>query len=141
MVLPLWIITENVDMAKWFVAAKRADFQKIGETFGISPVLARIIRNRDIVEEDDIRKYLQGTVEEMYDPGLLLGMECAVEILERKIRENKQIRIIGDYDADGICSTFILHKGLLYAGALADTAIPHRMKDGYGLNEHLVEDR
>lgn len=101
MVLPLWIITENVDMAKWFVAAKRADFQKIGETFGISPVLARIIRNRDIVEEDDIRKYLQGTVEEMYDPGLLLGMECAVEILERKIRENKQIRIIGDYDADG----------------------------------------
>lgn len=70
MVLPLWIITENVDMAKWFVAAKRADFQKIGETFGISPVLARIIRNRDIVEEDDIRKYLQGTVEEMYDPGL-----------------------------------------------------------------------
>ena len=140
MVLPLWIITENVDMAKWFVAAKRADFQKIGETFGISPVLARIIRNRDIVEEDDIRKYLQGTVEEMYDPGLLLGMECAVEILERKIRENKQIRIIGDYDADGICSTFILHKGLLHAGALADTAIPHRMKDGYGLNEHLVED-
>ena len=89
MVLPLWIITENVDMAKWFVAAKRADFQKIGETFGISPVLARIIRNRDIVEEDDIRKYLQGTVEEMYDPGLLLGMECAVEILERKIREKQ----------------------------------------------------
>ena len=127
-------------MAKWFVTAKRADFTKIGETFGISPVLARIIRNRDIIEEEEIRKYLQGTIEDMYDPGLLKDMDRTVEILLDKISRRKPIRIIGDYDADGICSTFILHKGLLQAGAAADTAIPHRMKDGYGLNEHLVED-
>lgn len=127
-------------MAKWFVAAKRADFTKIGQEFGISPVLARIIRNRDIIEEEEIRRYLQGTIADMYAPGLLKDMEKAVDILLGKIKTGRPIRIIGDYDADGICSTFILHKGLLRAGATADTAIPHRMKDGYGLNEHLVED-
>lgn len=127
-------------MAKWFVAAKRADFTKIGQEFGISPVLARIIRNRDIIEEEEIRRYLQGTIEDMYDPGLLKDMDKAVDILLDKIKTGRPIRIIGDYDADGICSTFILHKGLLRAGATADTAIPHRMKDGYGLNEHLVDD-
>ncbi|MFQ9637111.1 MAG: single-stranded-DNA-specific exonuclease RecJ [Eisenbergiella sp.] len=127
-------------MAKWFVAAKRADFTKIGQEFGISPVLARIIRNRDIIEEEEIRRYLQGTIADMYAPGLLKDMEKAVDILLDKIKTGRPIRIIGDYDADGICSTFILHKGLLRAGATADTAIPHRMKDGYGLNEHLVED-
>ena len=72
-------------MAKWFVTAKRADFTKIGETFGISPVLARIIRNRDIIEEEEIRKYLQGTIEDMYDPGLLKDMDRTVEILLDKI--------------------------------------------------------
>nr|WP_308624774.1 single-stranded-DNA-specific exonuclease RecJ [uncultured Eisenbergiella sp.] len=127
-------------MAKWFVAAKRADFTKIGQEFGISPVLARIIRNRDIIEEEEIRRYLQGTIADMYDPGLLKDMDKAVDILLDKIKTGRPIRIIGDYDADGICSTFILHKGLLRAGATADTAIPHRMKDGYGLNEHLVDD-
>lgn len=127
-------------MAKWYVAAKKADFQKISEQYGISPVIARIIRNRDVVEDEDIRKFLQGTVEDLYDPALLLGMEQLVHILMEKIRLGKSIRIIGDYDADGICSACILHKGLTEAGANADTAIPHRMKDGYGLNEHLVED-
>lgn len=97
-------------MAKWFVTAKRADFTKIGETFGISPVLARIIRNRDIIEEEEIRKYLQGTIEDMYDPGLLKDMDRTVEILLDKISRRKPIRIIGDYDADGICSTLFFIK-------------------------------
>lgn len=127
-------------MAKWFVAAKKADFNGIAKQFGISPVLARVIRNRDIIGEEEIRKYLNGTLEELYDPGLLKGMEPAVLLLQEKIREQKSIRIIGDYDVDGVCSTFILKKGLEYCGARVDTAIPHRMKDGYGLNEHLVEE-
>lgn len=127
-------------MAKWFVAAKRADFDKIAKEFGISPVLARIIRNRDIVGEEQIRRYLYGTPEELYDPKLLKGMEEAVSLLSQKIREGKQIRVIGDYDVDGVCSTYILKKGLNFCGARVDTAIPHRMKDGYGLNEHLVEE-
>ncbi len=127
-------------MAKWYVAAKRADFNAISEKYGISPVIARIIRNRDVVEEEQIRKFLEGGPEDLYDPALLSGMEQTTEILIRKIREQKPIRVIGDYDADGICSACILHRGLTEAGARADTAIPHRMKDGYGLNEHLVQD-
>lgn len=127
-------------MAKWFVAAKKADFQGIGEKYGISPVTARIIRNRDMVEEEEIRKFLEGGIEDLYHPSLLKGMEEAVGLLQKKIRQRRPIRIIGDYDADGICSAFILHQGLLGAGAVADTAIPHRIKDGYGLNDHLVED-
>lgn len=127
-------------MAKWFVAAKKADFNKIAETFGISPVLARIIRNRDLVEEAEIRKFLSGTPEEMYEPRLLLGMEEAALLMEKKIREQARIRVIGDYDVDGICSSFILKKGIQCAGGVVDTVIPHRMKDGYGLNEALVEE-
>lgn len=127
-------------MAKWYVAAKRADFQGIGEGFGISPVTARIIRNRNIVEEEDIRKFLSGTTEDLYPPSLLLGMEKAVDLLQKKLGEKKRIRIIGDYDADGVCSSFILHQGLKSLGGEADTAIPHRIRDGYGLNDHLVED-
>ena len=126
-------------MAKWFVAAKRADFNGIAEQFHISPVLARLIRNRDVTDQEAIRKYLYGTVEDLYDPGLLKGMREAVSILQGKIREKKKIRVIGDYDADGVCSAYILKKGLRLCGAAVDTAIPHRMKDGYGLNAHLVE--
>ncbi len=127
-------------MAKWFVAAKRADFNEISREFGISPVVARIIRNRDVVGKEQIRKYLHANLEELYAPTLLKGMREAAAILREKIREKKPIRIIGDYDVDGVCSAFILKKGLAFCAAQVDTAIPHRMRDGYGLNEHLVEE-
>lgn len=127
-------------MAQWFIAAKKADFNGIAERFRIDPVLARIIRNRDVVEDEDIRKYLYGKKEDMYDPGLLKDMDRAVEILGEKIRQGVKIRIIGDYDADGICSAYILIRGLTACGARADTVIPHRMKDGYGLNDTLIEE-
>lgn len=127
-------------MSKWMVAAKRADFQRISQEFGISPVLARIIRNRDVIEDDDVRKFLYGTMEDLYAPQLLKDMDKAVNILIEKITQQKKIRIIGDYDIDGVCSTYILYKGLSYCGAVVDTAIPHRMKDGYGLNENLIQE-
>lgn len=127
-------------MSKWMVTAKRADFNGIAERFGISPVLARLIRNRDVIEEEDIRKFLYGDCDDLYHPLLLKDMEKAVAIILQKIAEDKQIRIIGDYDIDGICSTYILYKGLSYCGAKVDTAIPHRIKDGYGLNENLIEE-
>ena len=127
-------------MAKWFVAAKKADFYGIGQRFHISPVLARIIRNRDIEGEEQIEKYLHGSIDRMYDPALLKGSGMAALLLEKKIKEKKPVRVIGDYDADGICSAYILKKGLQTCGAVVDTAIPHRIKDGYGLNEHLVEE-
>lgn len=125
-------------MAKWFVAAKRADFDSIAREFGISPVLARIIRNRDIIKKEDIRKYLSGTADDFYDPFLLKGMKEAVAILEQKIISGASLRVIGDYDVDGICATYILFRGLGELGGKADTVIPHRRKDGYGLNDNLI---
>lgn len=127
-------------MSKWMVAAKRADFGKLSQEFHISPVLARIIRNRDVTDEEGIRKFLYGTMDDLYAPELLKDMDRAVDVLLEKIAEGKKIRIIGDYDIDGVCSTYILYKGLTECGAVVDTAIPHRMKDGYGLNENLIKE-
>lgn len=123
-------------MPKWFVTAKRADFEAIASKFHISPVTARIIRNRDIITDEQIDHFLNGDT--LYNPLLLMGLTDAVDILIRKIWEKKHIRVIGDYDADGICSTYILKKGLQMCHAIVDTAIPDRIKDGYGLNENLV---
>lgn len=127
-------------MAKWFLAAKRAEFDEIGKKYGISPVLARIIRNRDIIEDTDIERYLHGGLEDLYDGSLMQDMDRAVAIMKDKIRDGKSIRIIGDYDVDGICSTYILKQGLLLCGGKADAVIPHRVKDGYGINESLIEE-
>lgn len=127
-------------MAQWFIAAKKADFNEIAQRFHIDPVIARIIRNRDVIDEEDIRKYLQGNRSDLYAPQLLKDMDRAVKLLQEKIALGARIRIIGDYDADGICSTYILLKGLSACGAIADTVIPHRIKDGYGLNDALIEE-
>ncbi len=126
-------------MEKWLVTAKKADFNGWAQEFGISPVLARIIRNRDITESSQVRKYLYGTLADCYSPWLLGGMEDAVELILQKIQESVSIRVIGDYDVDGICSSYILTKGLRLLGANVDTAIPHRIHDGYGLNDHLIQ--
>lgn len=125
-------------MERWVVAAKRADFQGIAERFQIDPVIARLIRNRDVVGDDQIQEYLCGGLEDLHDPAQMKDMEKAARILEEKIREEKQIRIIGDYDIDGIMSSYILLTGLRKLGAKADIRIPDRIADGYGLNENLV---
>ncbi len=122
------------------VAAKKADFDAISRKYHISPVLARIIRNRDVVADQDIDRFLNGTREHLYAPRLLKDMDKAVDILLEKIAQGKHIRIIGDYDIDGICSTYILYRGLTECGADADTSIPHRIRDGYGLNENLIQE-
>ena len=126
-------------MEKWVVAAKKADFNQIGQQFHIDPVIARLIRNRDVVGEEKIREYLLGTVEEIPSPWLMKDMEKAVDILERKIQQQAKIRIIGDYDIDGVTSTYILLKGLTRIGAKVDTYIPDRVADGYGIHEHLID--
>lgn len=126
-------------MEKWFVAAKRADFNGIAEAFGINPVTARIIRNRDIVGEDAIREYLFGSRKDLHAPELLTGVKEASLLLKEKIEQKKKIRIIGDYDIDGVNATYILYKGLQKLGAVVDYEIPDRMKDGYGLNIQLIE--
>lgn len=126
-------------MEKWVVAAKKADFNQIGQQFHIDPVIARLIRNRDVVGEEKIREYLLGTVEEIPSPWLMKDMEKAVDILERKIQQQAKIRIIGDYDIDGVTSTYILLKGLTRIGANVDIYIPDRVADGYGIHEHLID--
>lgn len=126
-------------MEKWMVYAKKADFQEIGRKFGIDPVIARLIRNRDVDGDEAIQSYLHGTLEELPSPWLMKDMDKAVEILRMKIAENKKIRIIGDYDIDGVTATCILLKGLKRLGAQADTCIPDRIKDGYGLHEQLID--
>mgnify|MGYP002626578117 CR=1 FL=1 len=126
-------------MEKWFVAAKKADFDKWGADYRISPVLARIIRNRDITDEEQLRMFLNGGLEDCHSPWLLKDMEKAVDIVLKAIDQGKKIRVIGDYDVDGICSAYILTKGFRILGADTDTAIPHRIHDGYGLNDHLIE--
>ena len=125
-------------MEKWMVMAKRADFKRIGEQFSIDPVVARIIRNRDVVGDDAIAAYLNGDVTMLHDPRTMKDLEKAVAILIGKIRENKKIRVIGDYDIDGVMSTYILTDALKSCGARVDNAIPDRIADGYGLNERLI---
>lgn len=127
-------------MEKWMVCAKKADFNGWARKFGISPVLARIIRNRDIVEEDQVARYLNGTLEDCYSPWLMHDMDRAVDCILSHIEKGSHIRVIGDYDVDGICSSYILTRGLWCLGAKVDTAIPHRIHDGYGLNDHLIEE-
>lgn len=121
------------------VAAKRADFKGIGERFGIDQVTARIIRNRDVIEEKTIEKYLHGSRKDFYSPWLLKDMEKAVAILQEKIENRNRIRIIGDYDIDGVMSTYILLESLRGLGCDVDMMIPNRITDGYGINEHLIE--
>ncbi|MCI6715870.1 MAG: DHH family phosphoesterase, partial [Lachnospiraceae bacterium] len=127
-------------MAKWMVSAKKADFNGIAKRFGIDPVIARILRNRDLVTEEEIDRFLHGTPEDMHSPYLLKDVEKAADIIRNKIAEQKKIRIIGDYDIDGVCSTYILMTGLQTCGAVADAVIPHRVLDGYGLNDKLIRD-
>lgn len=129
----------GVEMAKWMLAARKADFDAIAQKFHISPVLARILRNRDLVTEQEIDRFLNGTLADLHDPSLLKGMQEAGQCLFQKIGQRVKIRIIGDYDVDGVCSAYILLRGLRLLGADVDTVIPHRMKDGYGLNDHLIE--
>lgn len=123
---------------KWVVSAKKADFQAIGQHFGINPVLARIMRNRGLTDLQEMNLYLHGTRTDLNDPHLLKDADLAAQILREKIKEKKRIRIIGDYDIDGIQSTYILYCALRRLGADADFVIPDRILDGYGLNEHLV---
>ncbi|WP_281724661.1 single-stranded-DNA-specific exonuclease RecJ [Lachnoclostridium phocaeense] len=124
---------------RWVLLRKGADFAGIGKKFHISPRLACLIRNRDIVGDEQIENYLYGTIADLGDGMLMKDMDRAVEILMEKIREGAPIRIIGDYDIDGVCATYILLEGLKGLGAVADTDIPDRIIDGYGLNRHLID--
>lgn len=126
-------------MEKWFLTRKGADFQEISQKFHISPVIARLIRNRDVIGDNEINFYLHGNMESLYDGILMKDMAVAVDILREKIQEKKPIRIIGDYDIDGVNATYILLEGIEKLGGNVSVDIPDRMKDGYGLNKSLID--
>lgn len=127
-------------MEKWVVIQKGADFRETARKFGISPVTARLIRNREVVGDAAVEKYIKGSIKDLYDPHLLWDAERLVDILEEKIKRQLPIRIIGDYDIDGVMATYILYCGLQRCGALVGTKIPNRIRDGYGINEHLIDE-
>lgn len=126
-------------MEKWFIASKRADFNKIGEIFHISPVTARLMRNRSLTTVREMQRYLYGSLSDLYDSHLLKDADKGAEIIKEKIETGKKIRIISDYDVDGVSSNYILYQGLKRCGADVDYKIPDRVEDGYGINEHLIE--
>ena len=126
-------------MENWFVIQKGADFNEMSRKFHISPVTARLIRNREVIGDAAVEKYLRGTVKDLYDPHLLWNADLLVDILVDKIEKKAPIRIIGDYDIDGVMATYILYQGIRRCGGNVGTKIPDRMKDGYGINEHLID--
>ena len=128
-------MTESI----WMLHAKKADFDGLAARFDISPVTARIIRNRDIEDEAAFDRYLNGSLEDLYSPGLLPDMEEAVRRIRKAVKEKRRLRIVGDYDIDGVCATAVLYKGFARIGADADYVIPERIRDGYGINEQIIE--
>lgn len=129
---------KNNQESVWMLQTKRADFNAISARFHISPVTARIIRNRDVEGEEAVDRYLNGTLDQLYDPHLMKDMDKAVALIHEKIREGVRIRIVGDYDIDGVCSTYLLYKGLTRCGGHVDYQIPERIRDGYGINESII---
>ncbi len=123
----------------WMLQTKRADFDGIARQFGIDPVTARVIRNRGIEGQENIERYLYGNLDGLYSPWLLKDMRLAVDVLKEKLAEGQKIRIVGDYDIDGVCATYILYQALKRLGGRVDYAIPDRIKDGYGINESMIQ--
>ena len=126
-------------MERWVLLRKGADFEAIGKKYQISPRLACLIRNRDVIGEKAVDRYLNGTISDLYDGMLMKDVDKAIDILKEKIAEDKKIRVIGDYDIDGVNATYILLEGLERLGAYVDSDIPDRISDGYGLNQHLID--
>lgn len=128
-----------IHRSQWMLYTKQADFHAIAKHFQIDPVTARLIRNRDIVGEQEIWTYLHGSLRDLHDPMLLKGMEQAVKLLGEAVKKKKKIRIVGDYDIDGVCATYLLYQGIRQCGGVVDFRIPERIRDGYGINETIIE--
>mgnify|MGYP002856367239 CR=1 FL=1 len=127
-------------MAKWFVKRNGGDYEAIGRKFGIHPAVARLIRNRGIETDEEYEKYLNGGIECLHSPEKMKDLVRAANILSDKIKNGKKIRIVGDYDVDGVCSSAILMRGMTSFGAVVDTVIPHRIRDGYGINIRMIDE-
>ena len=124
---------------RWYLQTKKADFNEISRKFNISPILARLLRNRNVIGDENIKKYLSPDIEKLSSPWMFKDMDKAVDILKIKIAAGNRIRVICDYDVDGVCSGYILYRSLKKLGAVVDVVVPHRIEDGYGINENLIK--
>ena len=124
---------------RWYLQTKKADFNEISRKFNISPILARLLRNRNVIGDENIKKYLSPDIERLSSPWMFKDMDKAVDILKIKIAAGNRIRVICDYDVDGVCSGYILYRSLKKLGAVVDVVVPHRIEDGYGINENLIK--
>ena len=127
-------------MGKYYLYCKKADFAEIADKYHISPMTARILRNRDICSDDEIETFLNGSLSDCHDPFLLKGAEEAVHMIKEAIAQSKKIRVIGDYDVDGICSSYILKHTIAYLGGLVDVRLPDRVLEGYGMNCQMIHE-
>ena len=124
---------------KWLLRNRKVDLKAMSEKYKISQLLCKLMVNRDIIDENIINSYINPVYKYLHSPKTMKDVVIAVDIIKRKIQENKKIRIIGDYDVDGIISVFILYTALKKCGANVDYEIPDRIKDGYGINENIVK--
>ena len=127
-------------MTEWILKNKKADLEQLQRELGLSKTVCRVLANRGITESEQARVYLQPKQAELYDASLLKNADAASEYLLRAVKEKRRIRIIGDYDVDGVMATFLLYKALCALGALVDYRIPDRIADGYGMNMRMVEE-
>lgn len=124
---------------KWLLRNRKVDLKAMSDKYKISQLLCKLMVNRDITDDNIINSYINPVYENLHSPKTMKDIALAVNIIKRKIQENKKIRIIGDYDVDGIISVFILYTALKECGANVDYEIPDRIKDGYGINENIVK--
>jgi len=124
---------------KWMLRNRKVDLKAMSEKYKISQLLCKLMVNRDITDEKIINSYINPVYENLYSPKEMKDINVAVDIIESKIHKNKKIRIIGDYDVDGIISVYILYTALKECGANVDYEIPDRIKDGYGINKNIVK--
>lgn len=130
-------MSSSIENQKWYVYGKKADFNSLGAKYGISPIIARIMINRGI-NEDEFDMFLNGTLDDLHDGRLMTDMELAADIIAESVEEGRKIRVVGDYDIDGVCSTYILVHALQRMNADVSFDIPDRIRDGYGINTNII---
>ncbi len=127
-------------MEKWVIKNKKGDFEKLSRELSVLPVTAKLLCNRGIHEKEDAERFLKAGYEALISPFAMHGMDTACELIKKAVAEREKIRVVGDYDVDGITATYILEDGLKALGADVTVRIPDRIKDGYGINENIIRE-
>ena len=134
-----FLIGVIIRLEKWFIKNNGIDPIKVSKDLGISEIISKILINRELIDYNDITNFLDPNLEKLHSPSLMADLELGANIIKEKIENNKKIRIVGDYDVDGVISVYILYISLKALGAQVDYIIPDRVQDGYGINNEIIE--